>query len=138
VRAVVLGCWGVLFLFPFVDIPTYVVEYTPVSMDSQKNVSQKVVLYLVLFFFSFYILRKKERNIKMSSNSPNARHKKSANLLFLGLSESPKEEGDVFSSSASICIFGRSRVASVEIPIVRVRASFASYRVFANKRKIAH
>ena len=75
----------------------------------------------------------------MSSNSPNARHKKSANLLFLGLSESPKEEGDdVFSSSASICIFGRSRVASVEIPIVRVRASFASYRVFANKRKIAH
>jgi|MDTC01.2.fsa_nt_gb hypothetical protein len=107
-------------------------------MDSQKNVSQKVVLYLVLFFFSFYILRKKERNIKMSSNSPNARHKKSANLLFLGLSESPKEEGDVFSSSASICIFGRSRVASVEIPIVRVRASFASYRVFANKRKIAH
>ena len=73
----------------------------------------------------------------MSSNSPNARHKKSA-LLFLGLSESPKEEGDVFSSSASICIFGRSRVASVEIPIVRVRASFASYSVFANKRKIAH
>ena len=72
-----------------------------------------------------------------SNNSPNARHKKSA-LLFLGLSESPKEEGDVFSSSASICIFGRSRVASVEIPIVRVRASFASYRVFANKRKIAH
>ena len=68
-----------------------------------------------------------------SNNSPNARHKKSA-LLFLGLSESPKEEGDVFSSSASICIFGRSRVASVEIPIVRVRASFASYHPRVRKK----
>ena len=55
----VLGCWGVLFLFPFVDIPTYVVEYTPVSMDSQKNVSQKVVISYYSFFPSSTKERKK-------------------------------------------------------------------------------
>ena len=73
----------------------------------------------------------------MSSSNSQMRHKKKekksgfARLFGLSSSESPREEGDY---SALVDFFERSRIASVEIPIVRVRASFASYHPRVRKK----
>ena len=81
------------------------------------------------------LLLRKKKNIKMLSETklPVARHKKKR-FLFLG-SRKVQKKRETFSPPPLRFAFLGARVASVEIPIVRVRASFASYRVFANKRK---
>ena len=72
----------------------------------------------------------------MSSSNSQMRHKKKkkkrlCSRFGLSSSESPREEGDY---SALVDFFERSRIASVEIPIVRVRASFASYHPRVRKK----
>ena len=72
----------------------------------------------------------------MSSSNSQMRHKKKkkkrlCSRFGLSSSESPREEGDY---SALVDFFERSRIASVEIPIVRVRASFASHHPRVRKK----